>query len=222
MNPKGKLYIVPTPVGNLKDITIRAIEVLNQVDYILAEDTRTSKTLLQHYHITTPLKSYHAFNEHAVSHNILKNLSEGKTLALITDAGTPAISDPGYLIVKLCIENNIPVECLPGPTAFVPALVCSGKPIHHFLFIGFLPAKKGRQSKLQELAQYPYTIVLYESPHKLLRTLEDLKNVLGSEQHISVSREISKLYEEHIRGPIDAVIQHFQVHPPKGEFVLVI
>ena len=222
MITKGKLYIVPTPIGNLKDMTFRAIEVLNQVDYILAEDTRTSKPLLQHYHITTPLKSYHAFNEHTVSHTILKNLLEGQTLALMADAGTPAISDPGYLIIKRCIENNIPVECLPGPTAFVPALVCSGKPIHHFLFIGFLPAKKGRQSKLQEIAQFPYTIVLYESPHKLLKTLEDLQTLFGSEKPISISREISKLYEEHIRGPLHTVIQHFQVHPPKGEFVIVI
>lgn len=216
------LYIVPTPIGNLKDITFRAIEILQSVNYILAEDTRTSKPLLQHYNISTPLKSYHAFNEHHILNQIIADLKSGLNIALISDAGTPAISDPGYLLVKHCIENNIKVECLPGATAFVPALVCSGKPIHHFLFIGFLPAKKGRQSKLKEIAQFPYTIVLYESPHKLLKTLEDLKEIFGENKYISISREISKVYEEHLRGSIIELIQHFSQNPPKGELVIVI
>jgi 16S rRNA (cytidine1402-2'-O)-methyltransferase len=216
------LYIVPTPIGNLKDITFRAIEILQSVNYILAEDTRTSKPLLQHYNISTSLKSYHAFNEHHILNQIIADLKSGLNIALISDAGTPAISDPGYLLVKHCIENNIKVECLPGATAFVPALVCSGKPIHHFLFIGFLPAKKGRQSKLKEIAQFPYTIVLYESPHKLLKTLEDLKEIFGENKHISISREISKVYEEHLRGSIIELIQHFSQNPPKGELVIVI
>ncbi|GAB4453501.1 MAG: 16S rRNA (cytidine(1402)-2'-O)-methyltransferase [Bacteroidia bacterium] len=216
------LYIVPTPIGNLKDITFRAIEILQSAHYILAEDTRTSKPLLQHYNISTPLKSYHAFNEHHILNQIIADLKSGLNIALISDAGTPAISDPGYLLVKHCIENNIKVECLPGATAFVPALVCSGKPIHHFLFMGFLPPKKGRQSKLKEIAQFPYTIVLYESPHKLLKTLEDLKEVFGENKHISISREISKVYEEHLRGSIVELIQHFSQNPPKGELVIVI
>lgn len=216
------LYIVPTPIGNLKDITFRAIEILQSVNYILAEDTRTSKPLLQHYNISTSLKSYHAFNEHHILNQIIADLKSGLNIALISDAGTPAISDPGYLLVKHCIENNIKVECLPGATAFVPALVCSGKPIHHFLFIGFLPAKKGRQSKLKEIAQFPYTIVLYESPHKLLKTLEDLKEIFGENKYISISREISKVYEEHLRGSIIELIQHFSQNPPKGELVIVI
>ena len=222
MSNKGKLYIVPTPIGNLKDITLRAIEVLQQVDYILAEDTRTSKPLLQHYNISTPLKSYHAFNEHSILQNIINDLNQGKNIALISDAGTPAISDPGYLIVKECTSNAIKVECLPGATAFVPALVCSGKPLHHFVFIGFLPPKKGRQSKVKEIAQLPYTIVLYESPHKLIKTLEDLKNIYGGDKEISISREISKMFEEHLRGRIEELITHFTHHPPKGEFVIVI
>jgi len=216
------LYIVPTPIGNLKDITFRAIEVLQSVDYILAEDTRTSKPLLQHFNINTPLHSYHAFNEHNIVEKIIDDLKNNRNIALISDAGTPAISDPGYLLVKHCIENNIQVQCLPGPTAFVPALVCSGLPIHHFLFIGFLPAKKGRQSKLKELQQLPYTIVLYESPHKLLSTLKDLKNTFGGDRKISISREISKIFEEHLHKTIDEMIEHFTKHRPKGEFVIVI
>ncbi len=222
MVSKGKLYVVPTPIGNLKDITYRAIETLNTVDYILAEDTRTSKPLLQHFNIHTPLKAYHAFNEHNVLQNIIRDLLQGKNIALISDAGTPGISDPGYLIIKHSIENGISIECLPGPTAFVPALVCSGKPLHHFVFIGFLPVKKGRQSKLQEISQIPYTIVLYESPHKLLKTLKDLKSIFGKDKTISISREISKIFEEHKRGNIEEMIQYFQTHPPKGEFVIVI
>lgn len=222
MENKGKLYVVPTPIGNMKDMTFRAVEVLQQVDYILAEDTRTSRPLLQHFNISTPLKSYHAHNEHFILQDIIQDLLSEKNIALISDAGTPAISDPGYLIVKKCIENDISVECLPGATAFVPALVCSGKPIHHFVFFGFLPVKKGRQSKLQELVQCPYTKVLYESPHKLLKTLEDLKSVLGGETEISISREISKKFEEHLRGNIDEMIKHFSETEPRGEFVIVI
>lgn len=216
------LYIVPTPIGNLKDITIRAIETLQSVHYILAEDTRTSKPLLQHYNISTPLKSYHAFNEHHILNTIIHDLKNGLHIALISDAGTPAISDPGYLLVKHCIENNIKVECLPGPTAFVPALVCSGKPIHHFVFIGFLPPKKGRQSKLEEISKLPYTVVLYESPHKLIKTLNDLQVIYGPDKNISISREISKMFEEHLRGTIREIITHFSTHPPKGELVIVI
>ncbi|GAB4202478.1 MAG: 16S rRNA (cytidine(1402)-2'-O)-methyltransferase [Bacteroidia bacterium] len=216
------LYIVPTPIGNLKDITIRAIETLQSVHYILAEDTRTSKPLLQHYNISTPLKSYHAFNEHHILNTIINDLKNGLHIALISDAGTPAISDPGYLLVKHCIENNIKVECLPGPTAFVPALVCSGKPIHHFVFIGFLPPKKGRQSKLEEISKLPYTVVLYESPHKLIKTLNDLQTIYGPDKTISISREISKMFEEHLRGTIQEIIAHFSTHPPKGELVIVI
>ncbi len=222
MNKSGKLFIVPTPIGNLKDMTLRSIEVLNSVDYILAEDTRTSQPLLQHYNIQTPLKSYHSFNEHYILQNILIDLKNNKNIALISDAGTPAISDPGYLIVKHCIDNNVKVECLPGPTAFIPALVCSGKPLHHFVFIGFLPIKKGRQTKLQEISLLPYTIVLYESPHKLLKTLNDLKNIFGAEKPIGISREISKIFEEHLRGSIEEMIQHFTKHLPKGEMVIVI
>ncbi|GIV27819.1 MAG: ribosomal RNA small subunit methyltransferase I [Bacteroidia bacterium] len=222
MEIKGKLFVVPTPIGNLKDMTFRAVEVLQQVDYILAEDTRTSRPLLQNFNISTNLKSYHAHNEHSIIQNIIQDLLDGKNIALISDAGTPAISDPGYLIVKQCIDNQIPVECLPGATAFVPALVCSGMPLHHFVFFGFLPVKKGRQSKLQELAQCPYTKVLYESPHKFLKTLEDLKNIFGGEKEISISREISKKFEEHLRGSIDEMILHFQQHEPRGEFVIVI
>lgn len=216
------LYIVPTPIGNLKDITFRAIEILQSVHYILAEDTRTSKPLLHHYNISTPLKSYHSFNEHNIIQNIITDLKNNKNIALISDAGTPAISDPGYLLVKHCIENNIKVECLPGPTAFVPALVCSGKPIHHFVFIGFLPPKKGRQSKLEEISKLPYTVVLYESPHKLMKTLKDLQVIYGPDKTISISREISKMFEEHLRGTIQEIITHFSTHPPKGELVIVI
>ncbi len=222
MNTLGKLYLVPTPIGNLKDITFRAVEVLKNADYVLAEDTRTSKPLLQHFEITTPLRAYHTFNEHDISQNIIQDLKGGKNIALISDAGTPGISDPGYLLAKQCIDAGIQIECLPGATAFVPALVCSGKPLHHFLFIGFLPVKKGRQSKLKEIAESPYTIVLYESPHKLLKTLEDLRSILGGEKQISISREISKIYEEHRRDGISNLITHFTTTNPKGEFVIVI
>jgi len=217
-----KLYIVPTPIGNLEDITLRAIRILKEVDLILAEDTRTSGKLLKHYGIETPMQSHHMHNEHKMVDQIIKRLINGADIALISDAGTPAISDPGFLITRACVQNNIPIECLPGATAFVPALVNSGLPNDRFVFEGFLPLKKGRQTRFLELAEEPRTMIFYESPHKLLKTLEQMKNYFGEERNISISREISKLYEETIRCPISQAIIHFTSHPPKGEFVLIV
>ncbi len=218
----AQLFIVPTPIGNLGDITFRAIEVLKSVDLILAEDTRTSGKLLKHYEIETPLKSHHMHNEHKLVESIAKRILSGENMALITDAGTPAISDPGYLLVNACVENNIEVSCLPGATAFVPALVNSGLPNDKFVFEGFLPAKKGRQKRLDFLAEEERTIVLYESPYKLLKTLQQLKEKLGKERKISVSRELTKIYEENVRGTLEEVYLHFENNPPKGELVLVV
>lgn len=218
----GKLYLVPTPIGNLKDITLRAIEVLREVDIILAEDTRTSGKLLKHYDIATPMQSHHMHNEHKTIEGIIARLKEGKNIALISDAGTPAISDPGFLLTRACVEAGIEVDCLPGATAFVPALVNSGFPSDKFVFEGFLPVKKGRQSRLQLLSQESRTIILYESPHKLLKTLSQLVDFFGAERPISVSREITKLHEETIRGTAEEVFQHFKKHPPKGEIVIVV
>lgn len=218
----GKLYVVPTPIGNLGDMTYRAVEVLREADLILAEDTRTSGKLLKHFDIATPMQSHHMHNEHKTVFSIVEKLEQGKTIALISDAGTPAISDPGFLLSRACIEAGIPVECLPGATAFVPALVVSGIPNDRFVFEGFLPIKKGRQSRLLELAEESRTVVLYESPHKLLKTLGQLKEFFGEERRISVSRELSKLHEETVRGTITEVIAHFENKAPKGEFVLVI
>jgi len=217
-----KLYIVPTPIGNLEDITLRAIKVLKEVDLILCEDTRRSKKLLNHLEIDVPLKSHHKFNEHSEVSYIVKKIVEGSNMALISDAGVPGISDPGFLIVRTCLENNIEIECLPGPTAFVPALVVSGLPIDKFIFEGFLPAKKGRKSRLEKLALESRTMVFYESPHKLLRTLLDFDNFFGSNRKISISRELTKLYEETLRGSIKEMVAIYSNKKPKGEYVIIV
>ncbi|RIV23456.1 16S rRNA (cytidine(1402)-2'-O)-methyltransferase [Fibrisoma montanum] len=217
-----KLYLVPTPIGNLDDITLRAIKVLQQVDAILAEDTRTSGVLLRHLNISKPLHSYHIFNEHQTVQRLVDQLKGGKTLALVSDAGTPGISDPGFLLVRECIRHAIPVECLPGPTAFVPALVNSGLPADRFTFEGFLPHKKGRQTRLAELADEERTMVLYESPHRLLKTLQQLADVLSPDRPASVSRELTKLFEETVRGPLSELIAYFAEKTPKGELVICV
>ena len=217
-----KLFIVPTPIGNLDDMTFRAIKVLQKVDLILAEDTRTSGKLLKHFEISTPMQSFHMHNEHKLLDRIINKLKSGEVMALISDAGTPAISDPGFLITRACIENNIGIECLPGATAFVPALVNSGLPNDKFVFEGFLPVKKGRQTRLKLLAKESRTMIFYESPHKLLKTLGHFAEYFGEERLVSVSREISKLYEETIRGSVKYAIKHFENKAPKGEFVLVV
>lgn len=218
----GKLYIVPTPIGNLEDITLRALKVLKEVTLILAEDTRTSGKLLQHYSISTPMQSHHMHNEHSMVDKIIKRLLSGDTIALISDAGTPAISDPGFLITRACIEHQIEVDCLPGATAFVPALVNSGLPNDKFVFEGFLPVKKGRQTRLELLAEESRTLIFYESPHKLLKTLANFVTYFGAERPVSVSRELSKMYEETIRGSAESVLKHFTEKPPKGEIVIVV
>ncbi|MBR9913700.1 MAG: 16S rRNA (cytidine(1402)-2'-O)-methyltransferase [Algicola sp.] len=218
----SKLYIVPTPIGNLKDMTFRAVEVLNQVDLILAEDTRTSGKLLKHYDVGTPMKSHHMHNEHKMVDQLIQKLKSGQTLALISDAGTPAISDPGFLLTRACVEHQISVECLPGATAFVPALVNSGLPNDKFVFEGFLPVKKGRQTRLKLLAEESRTMIFYESPHKLLKTLTNFCEYFGEDRLVSVSRELTKLYEETIRGTAQEVLQHYTEKPPKGEIVIVV
>ena len=218
----GKLYLVPTPIGNLEDITLRAITVLREVDIILAEDTRTSGKLLQHLDITTPMQSHHMHNEHKTVDGIIRRLLKDETIALISDAGTPAISDPGFLLTRACVEKNIPVECLPGATAFVPALVNSGLPNDRFVFEGFLPVKKGRQTRLEFLAQEKRTMVFYESPHKLLKTLTNFVAYFGKDRPVSVSRELTKLYEETVRGTVAEVLEHYTNKPPKGEIVIVV
>jgi|TARA_B110000459_G_scaffold175924_1_gene199604 16S rRNA (cytidine1402-2'-O)-methyltransferase len=217
-----KLYIVPTPIGNLEDITLRAIKVLKSVDLILAEDTRTSGKLLKHYEIGTQMHSHHMHNEHKTVQGIIQKLKSGITIALISDAGTPAISDPGFLLTRACVENEIEVECLPGATAFVPALVNSGLPNDKFVFEGFLPVKKGRQTRLLLLAEEPRTIILYESPHKLNKTLSHICEYFGEERQLSVSRELSKLFEETKRGTAKSVLEHYTNHPAKGEIVIVV
>ncbi|MFM7358698.1 MAG: 16S rRNA (cytidine(1402)-2'-O)-methyltransferase [Sediminibacterium sp.] len=216
------LYLVPTPLGNLKDITLRALEVLKEVDLILCEDTRTSKKLLDHYQIQQPLSAYHQHNEHKITPLLVDQLLAGKKMALITDAGTPGISDPGFLLVRASIEQGINVSCLPGPTAFVPALVNSGLPAHHFCFEGFLPLKKGRQTTFKRLATEERTMIFYESPVRLVKTLRDMMQYLGENRQASVSRELSKLFEETRRGNLQELYQHFSQHPPKGEIVLVV
>lgn len=218
----GKLYLVPTPIGNLEDMTLRAIRVLKEADLILAEDTRTSGKLLQHFEIVAPMQSHHMHNEHKKVNDILKRLLGGETIALISDAGTPAISDPGFLLTRACVENGIEVDCLPGATAFVPALVNSGLPTDKFVFEGFLPVKKGRQTRLKFLTDETRTIVFYESPHKLLKTLTNFVEYFGAERQVSVSRELSKLYEETVRGTAEEVLKHYTNKPPKGEIVLVV
>ncbi len=218
----GKLYIVPTPIGNLEDITLRAIRILKEADLILAEDTRNSGKLLKHYEINTPMQSHHMHNEHKTVPRIIEKLKSGETIALISDAGTPGISDPGFLLTRGCIEAGIPVDCLPGATALIPALVNSGLPTDRFLFEGFLPVKKGRQTRLQALAEEPRTMVFYESPHKLLKTLAQLITYFGEDRPISVSRELTKLYEETVRGTLAEVLDHYTLNPAKGELVLVV
>ena len=215
-----KLFLVPTPIGNLKDISLRALEVLEAVDLILAEDTRTSRKLLQHYQIDTPLQSHHMHNEHSTLPHIIRQLQQGKSIAVISDAGTPAISDPGFLLVREAIANQIVVESLPGATAFVPALVQSGLPNDRFVFEAFLPPKKGRQTRLEKIAGEERTTILYESPHKLLKTLTQLQELCGQERQISISRELTKLHEETFRGTLAEAIAHFNQKAPKGEFVL--
>lgn len=216
-----KLILVPTPVGNLGDMTYRAVASLNEVSLILAEDTRTSGKLLNHYGIKTPMLSYHMHNEHKLAGNIASRIVAGETMALITDAGTPGISDPGFLLTREVLKLGGTVEALPGATAFVPALVVSGLPCDKFVFEGFLPVKKGRKKRMEFLAQENRTIIFYESPHKLLKTLAEFKEYLGATRQLCVSREISKLFEEHVRGSIDEVLEHFTLHKPKGEFVII-
>jgi 16S rRNA (cytidine1402-2'-O)-methyltransferase len=218
----GKLYLVPTPIGNLEDITLRALRVLKEVDAVLAEDTRQSIKLLKHYSINKQLVPYHMHNEHRELNRFIDMLQSGKTLALVSDAGTPAISDPGFLLVRECLKEKIQVECLPGATAFVPALVKSGLPSNSFCFEGFLPDKKGRQTKIKELSKELRTIILYESPHRLIKCLNQLKEFFGAERKISVSRELTKMFEETVNGTIDELIAYFETKPPKGEIVIVI
>lgn len=218
----GKLYLVPTPIGNLGDMTYRAVKILNEVDLILAEDTRTSGKLLKHYEISTHCCSHHKFNEHKTSEHYASRILAGESIALITDAGTPAISDPGFLLVKSCIEMEVDVECLPGATAFVPALVNSGLPNEKFCFEGFLPHKKGRVKRLTELSRETRTVVFYESPYRVIKTLEQFIEFMGSDRRVSVSRELSKKFETTVRGTVTEVLAHFKQHPPKGEFVIVL
>lgn len=217
-----KLYVVPTPIGNLEDITLRAIRVLKEADIILAEDTRTSGFLLKHFDIKTPMQSHHKFNEHKTVDSIVQRIMSGQMVALISDAGTPAISDPGFLVVRECIENGIDVECLPGATAFVPALVASGLPNDRFCFEGFLPQKKGRQTKINNLAGETRTMVFYESPFRVVKTLTQLSEIFGPDRKASVSREISKIFEETKRGSLLELIEYFTLHQPKGEIVIIV
>jgi 16S rRNA (cytidine1402-2'-O)-methyltransferase len=216
------LYLVPTPIGNLKDITLRALEVLKEVDLILAEDTRTTSHLLNHYNITKPLSPYHQHNEHKVLQHLVNQLLEGKKIALVTDAGTPGISDPAFLLVRECIKTGVPVECLPGATAFVPALVNSGIPTNRFCFEGFLPLKKGRQSLLKKLAEEERTMIFYESPLRLLKTLEEFITYFGEERQCSVSRELTKLFAENKRGTLKVVADYFKEKTVKGEIVIIV
>lgn len=218
----GKLYVVPTPVGNLEDMTFRAIRVLKEADLILAEDTRTSSVLMKHYEIKNPMMSHHKFNEHKTVEGIVSRILAGQTVALVSDAGTPAISDPGFLVVRECVRNGIEVQCLPGATAFVPALVSSGLPNDRFCFEGFLPQKKGRQTRLQSLQEEKRTMIFYESPYRLLKTLTQFAEYYGADRQVAVCREISKIHEECVRGSLTEVIAHFTAHEPKGEIVVVL
>lgn len=218
----SKLYLVPTPIGNLEDMTFRAIRVLKEVDLILAEDTRTSGKLLKHFEISTHMQSHHMHNEHRMVESVLQKLKAGQTIALISDAGTPAISDPGFLLTRACVQEGIPVDCLPGATAFVPALVNSGLPNDKFVFEGFLPVKKGRQTRFKLLAEETRTMIIYESPHKLVKTLGHFCEYFGEDRQVSVSRELSKLYEETVRGTAKEVLTHFEHKAPKGEIVVIV
>ena len=216
------IYLIPTPIGNLEDITLRAIRLLKEVDLILAEDTRVSIKLLKHFAIGTPLQSFHMHNEHKKVETVVEQLKNGKTVALISDAGTPGISDPGFLLVREALKEGVEVQCLPGPTALIPALVQSGIPCERFVFEGFLPPKKGRQTRLEQMALETRTQVFYESPHKLLKTLEQLVTYFGADRSVAVVREISKLYESTFRGSAQEGLDFFEAHPPKGEFVIVV
>jgi 16S rRNA (cytidine1402-2'-O)-methyltransferase len=218
----GKLYIVPTPVGNLEDITLRAIRIISEVSLVLAEDTRTSKNLLRHFKIETPLQAYHMHNEHKVVNSIVDKLQSGHIMALVTDAGTPGISDPGFLLIRSCIEHNIPVECLPGATAFVPALVISGLETDAFSFEGFLPHQKGRQKKIRKILDHDHTVIMYESPYRVVKLLEQLADAGAGNRKVAVVREISKKFEETIRGTVAEALIHFREKEPKGEFVIVL
>ena len=218
----SKLYLVPTPIGNLEDMTLRAIRILKEVDLILAEDTRTSRPLLNHFEIKTPLQAHHLFNEHEQVERVVEEIKFGKSIALITDAGTPGISDPGFLLVRECIKNEIEVECLPGATAFVPALVNSGLPCERFCFEGFLPHKKGRQTKLEALVEEERTMIFYESPHRLIKTLTSFAEYFGKERRASVSRELSKLFEENKRGTLTELTDYFNSKTIKGEIVIIV
>jgi len=219
---KVSLYVVPTPIGNLGDITLRALEILKSVDSILAEDTRTSGILLKHYNVSKPLQSFHIFNEHKALQSVIKKLQEGVTMAMVSDAGTPGISDPGFLLIRECLKHNLKIECLPGATAFIPALVKSGFPTDRFVFEGFLPHKKGRQTLLKELTEEERTIILYESPHRLVKTLEQMMEFFGNDRLVSVSRELTKLYEETFTGTVADTLAHFQKKDVKGEIVMVV
>ena len=218
----GRLYVVPTPVGNLEDMTFRAIRILKEADLILAEDTRTSGILLKHFEIKNAMMSHHKFNEHQTVEGIVNRIKAGQTVALISDAGTPAISDPGFLVVRECVRHGIEVQCLPGPTAFVPALVSSGLPNDRFCFEGFLPQKKGRMTRLTSLQEETRTMIFYESPYRLVKTLTQFVEFLGAGRHVSVCREISKIHEECVRGTLTEVIQHFTTNEPKGEIVVIL
>ncbi|GIJ96717.1 ribosomal RNA small subunit methyltransferase I [Capnocytophaga stomatis] len=218
----GKLYLIPTPIGNLEDITLRALRLLKEVDFILAEDTRTSGKLLKHYEISTPMQSYHMHNEHQVVGHWVQRIKNGENIGLITDAGTPAISDPGFLLVRECVEQGVDVECLPGATAFVPALVNSALPNDRFVFEGFLPDKKGRQTRLSLLADEKKTMIFYVSPHKLLKTISDFISTFGQDRRASISREITKLHEETQRGTLLELLQYYEKKVPKGEIVMVV
>ena len=218
----ASLYVVPTPIGNLEDITLRAINVLRSVDFILAEDTRTTSHLLRHLGIEKPMHSHHKFNEHATVGRVAESIANGKDVALVSDAGTPGISDPGFLLVRRCVEEGIDVVTLPGATALIPAVVQSGFPCDRFCFEGFLPQKKGRMKRLQELASEPRTLVLYESPYRVVKCLEQIAETMGEQRRVAVEREITKKFEETVRGTVAECIAHFKVHEPKGEFVIVI
>lgn len=218
----GKLYIVPTPIGNLEDITLRALRILKEVSLVLAEDTRNSGFLFKHFQITTPLQSHHMHNEHRTVEHIALRIAAGESVALISDAGTPGISDPGFLLVRTCIEKGVAVECLPGATAFIPALVASGLPCDRFLFEGFLPQKKGRNKRIEALKDEDRTIVFYESPYRLVKHLQQLADVFGSERKGAVSRELTKLHEENARGTLAQLIAHFEKKPVKGEIVVIV
>lgn len=218
----SKLYIVPTPIGNLQDLTLRSLDLLKEVNTILAEDSRKTRILLAHYGIEKKIHPYHAFNEHKVVEALVERIKNGESMALVTDAGTPSISDPGFLLIRSCLAHGVDVECLPGPTAFIPALVNSGLPSDRFCFEGFLPHKKGRNKRLSQLRDETRTMIFYESPHRLIKTLQQLVECLGEDRSSSISRELTKIHEETIRGTLSELINHFQNHPVKGEFVIVV